>query len=193
MPDQPEIQGGDLVAHLESDDAAAREHAFAQVYDTLREIARAYLGHERKQHTLAPTDVVNEACLRLLGNALDDITRCRLLGFAARTMRQVLTDHARRREAGKRGRDWTRVTLSGLTSGGSTAGVDLLALDQAMSWLEEHDLELVRLVEWHYFGGLTGDQIVVQSGLSRATVTRRLTMARALLLSEIDRRTEDNP
>ena len=193
MPDAPGARGGDLVTHLESHDPAARERAFAQVYDTLREIARAYLERERRDHTLSPTDVVNEACLRLLGNTQDDLTQNRLVGFAAHTMRQVLTDHARRLEAGKRGKRWKKVTLSGLSAGNSAADVDLLALDQAMSWLEKHDPELVKLVEWHYFGGMTGDRLASQSGLSRATVTRRLTMARALLLSEIDRQIADEP
>ncbi len=193
MSDAAEDRGGDLVTNLESKDPATRECAFAQVYDTMLEIARAYLERERKDHTLSPTDVVNEACLRLLGNTRDDITQGHLLGFAAHTMRQVLTDHARRHRAGKRGKGWQKVTLSGLSAGGSAADVDLLALDQAMSWLETHDPELVKLVEWHYFGGMTGDQLARQSGLSRATVTRRLALARALLLSEIDRQTADKP
>ena len=87
MPDEPDDPGGDLVGRLESQDPASRERAFAQVYDTMREIARAYLERERKDHTLSPTDVVNEACLRLLGNTRDDITQGRLVGFAAHTMR----------------------------------------------------------------------------------------------------------
>ena len=133
--------------------------------------------------------------LRLLpGLGADDLTRGRLLGFAAHAMRQVLTDHARRRAADKRGGGWDRVTLNGLAVGGlSSAAVDLLALDKAMTWLEDFDPGLVRITEWHYFGGLTGDQIALQLGVSRATVTRQLGLARSLLLSEIDRHQADTP
>lgn len=192
----PPGTSSDLSRDLASEDTDARNRVLARVYDELRLIARAYLAREGREHTLAPTDVVNEAVLRLLpGLGTDDLTRGRLLGFAAHAMRQVLVDHARRRASDKRGGGWDRVTLGGLAAGGgsSTAAVDLLALDKAMTWLDGFDPELVRITEWHYFGGLTGDQIALQLGVSRATVTRQLALARSLLLSEIDRYQADTP
>jgi RNA polymerase sigma-70 factor (ECF subfamily) len=193
MPPTPDDDAPEFAELLGAADA---DHAqvVRAVYDELRVIARRYLVRERDHHTLEPTELVNEAYLKLVppGGA-DPITQRRFIGFAARAMRQVLIDHARRRGADKRGAGWGRVTLRGVAQDRSDRTVDLVALDHAMRWLEETDGPLAEITEWHYFGGMTSDQIAAQRQVSRSTVTRDLAFARSLLLREIDRLRADTP
>lgn len=184
----PDDDGARLLDELAAPDEATRTRALDRVYERLREVARGYMGRERRDHTLEPTELVNEACLRLMDRVdLNDATHGRLLGCAARAMRQVLVDHARRGGAEKRGGGWHRVTLRGVADADPTTDVSLASLAAALEWLEKEDPRLAEMTEWHYFAGMTGQQIADQLGISRATVTRELSFARALLLSQIDR------
>ncbi|MCB9833842.1 MAG: sigma-70 family RNA polymerase sigma factor [Planctomycetes bacterium] len=178
-----------LVHDLQSTSEDGQKRVFEFLYGELRRLARRYMSRERVGHTLQPTELVNEACLRLIsGTKLEDITERRLMGYGARAMRQVLTDHARRSNARKRGGDWGRVTLRGVAeSANGNDQVSLESLDLALERLEAEDPHLAELTELHYFGGMTGEQLAAQVGKSRATVNRELGLARALLLREIDR------
>ena len=177
-----------LVAALRAEDPESQSRIRGLAYDQLRHLARGFMRRERGDHTLDPTDLVNEACLRLMPKAgLDEESRGRLMGHAAHAMRQVLVDHARRNEAWKRGGGWCRVTLRGLDAERQEDGVPLVALMSALDHLEKQDPGLAQITDWHYFGGLTGDQIAKRLGVSRSTVTRELSLARALLLRTIDR------
>ena len=148
-----------LVDDLRSADGVRHSRVFNRLYEELRAIARRYVRGDRAAAALQPTDLVNEACLRLLpAGSLDNLTQRRFLGFAARAMRQVLTDQARRESAEKRGGgDWRRITLSAVTAEGGDRPVRLLALDAAMTRLEAQDPRLAELVELDYLGGMTGD------------------------------------
>lgn len=166
-----------------------------RVYDELRRIARKYMARERADHTLQPTELVNEACLRLLPmDQMEDLTARRFLGFGARAMRQVLVDHARRLASDKRGGDWIRVTMQNLPQGDEErdGGVPITTLDAALNVLTETDAQLAELTELHYFAGLTGDQLAEHYETSRSSVNRQLSLARALLLREIDRLETDS-
>lgn len=183
-----------IVEDLLAEDDLRRSRVFNRVYEELRSIARHYMKNDRLRSVLQPTEIVNEACLKLLPAVeRNAITERRFLGFGAKAMRRILTDHARRAAAEKRGADWCRVTLSELPGPDVGRQVSLIALDVAMTRLESEDAHLAELTELHYIGGMTGDQLAEHFDLSRRTVVRELALARAMLLREIDRFEADMP
>lgn len=160
----------------------------ALVYDELREVANAYMHRERADHTLQPTALVNEAYVKLARSpAGGTMSRAKLLGIAARAMRQVLVDHARGHNADKRGGNWERVTLSGLgTASDGADPIDVLALDAALTGLAEQDDRLAAVVELRFFGGLTIDTTAEVLGVSHTTVEKDWAFARAWLRRELE-------
>ena len=177
-----------LLDDLLSDDDLRKSRVFNRVYEELRAIAHRYMKSDRMRAAIQPTELVNEACLRLLPSiSRDEITTRRFLGFGARAMRQILTDQARKDAAAKRGGDWHRVTLNDVAGPAGSLQVSVLALDAAMNRLQVEDPHLAELTELHYIGGMTGDQLAGHFGTSRRTINRELALARALLLREVDR------
>jgi RNA polymerase sigma factor (TIGR02999 family) len=161
-----------------------------RLYDTLRAIARSQMRRERAGHTLDATAVVHEAYLRLAdldGSAWED--QVHFLSIAAASIRRVLVDHARGRGSLKRGGDAGRLTLhSGIADArGDSAigGIDVLAIDEALTKLAAQDAESARLVELRYFGGMTIDQAADHLSIGRNTAARRWRAARAWLRREI--------
>ena len=151
-----------------------------RIYGELRFVADKLMGNERSSHTLQPTALVHEAFLRI-GQG-EDMERLSYLASAARVMRHVLIDHARRRNADKRGGHWRRVTLQGVFDDSNQAGeVDVLQLDEALTQLAELDEGQARIVELRFFSGMTGQEIADHLGVSRNTVVRELTVSRAWL------------
>jgi RNA polymerase sigma factor (TIGR02999 family) len=153
------------------------------VYDELRRLARNYMRAERGSHTLQATAVVHEAFLRLIqaNVALQD--RGHFFALASRLMRRVLVDHAKSRSRLKRNigaKD--SVEPSGTLS---PVDFDVIALDDALEGLQQMEPRLAQVIELHYFGGLTYDQIAAAVGTSAATVHRDIRLARAWLLNEI--------
>ncbi len=153
------------------------------VYDELRRVAARQLSGERSGHTLSPTALVHEAYLRLSADdTLAPADRRQFFAIAARRMRQVLIDHARQRDAAKRGGGGREaVTLSSLSSEDSAGDVDILALDQALQQLEGIDERKARIVELRYFAGLEMTDIAEVLGISRATAQRDWEVARTFL------------
>lgn len=176
------------VAH--DGDPAALDRVYDLVYGELRQIAAARLRHEREGHTLQPTALVNEAFLKLAGSPAPDVRdRQHFLGIAARAMRQVLVDHARRRSAAKRGEGIKATTLSGVVLGAGDSGrldaEELLALDAALDRLDLLDSRLRQVVELRYFAGLNDTETGEVLGVTRRTVQRDWTRARAWLYREL--------
>ena len=163
-----------------------------EVYGELRELAAVMMRAERRNHTLQPTALVNEAFVRISSSRnLDGADRLRLMDAAAVAMRRILVDHARRARADKRGADWERVTLQGLAQDPESGGeVDLLDLQCALEQLERLDPRAGRIVELRFFGGLSGEEIASHLGISRPTVVRELSMARAWLRRALDPATD---
>jgi RNA polymerase sigma factor (TIGR02999 family) len=153
------------------------------VYDELRRLARNYMRAERGSHTLQATAVVHEAFLRLIqaNVALQD--RAHFFALASRLMRRVLVDHAKSRSRAKRSAD-VREPFSEQTSP-TGSDFDVIALDEALQSLQQMEPRLAQVIELHYFGGLTYDQIAAATGASTATVHRDIRLARAWLLHEI--------
>ena len=154
------------------------------VYQKLRQLAASYLRKEPKGHTLQPTALVHEAYLRLVGQknpVWHD--RSHFYGVAARLMRQILVDHARRKQAGKRA--GVRVALEEAVSFGEERSRDLIALDLSLSVLEKIDARKSKAVELRFFGGLSTDEIAQTLQVSAVTVQRDLRMAEAWLQREM--------
>jgi RNA polymerase sigma-70 factor, ECF subfamily len=152
------------------------------VYDELRRLAAAYLRKERETHTLQPTALANEAYVRLAGQTkVHWRGRAQFLAIAARAMRQILVDHARRRDADKRGGALERVTLCDAAAAFGQPALDLLALDDALTALGALDERKARVVELRFFAGLTTKEVAGALGLSETTVDEDWAMARVWL------------
>ena len=174
-----------LHAHANGDDAAF-DQLLAGVYDELRMIARARLRRERAGHTLAPTDLVHEAFMRLVKtDHIDWKDRAHFFAIASRAMRNVLVDYAVRRGAIKRGGGAHALALEDAHASTSHAMDELLALEQALTRLERIDERQARVVECRFFGGLSIDETAEALQISPATVSRDWTFARAWLNHEL--------
>jgi RNA polymerase sigma factor (TIGR02999 family) len=185
MPDRA-VDVSDLLQAWGRGDLEARDALFPQVYRELRRLAAAYLRRERPDHTLAPTALVHEAYLRLVGQRrLTWQNRAHFFGVAAQMMRRALVDHARERQAAKRGGADVRVALDEAIAAVEPKDCDLLLLDQALSDLSACDPRLAQVVELRYFGGLSEQEVAVVLSLSRATVTREWQTARAWLFRRL--------
>src|SRR5688500_7386268 len=167
-------------------------HLLPIVYDELRRIAARYVGRERAGQTLQATALVNEAFLQLSAERTRQFeNRSHFVAIAALSMRQILVQRARARNAAKRGGGVERVTFDERALGapapaGGTDATDLVALDDALSRLATLDPEQARVVELRYFGGLTIDETAEAIGVSPATVKRQWTMARAWLKLQLE-------
>ena len=156
------------------------------VYAELRRIAARLMRHERPGQTLQTTALVHEAYLRLLKD--QDISfqnRAHFLGIAARSMRQILVERARARDAAKRGGERRRITLDEAVAAGVPRDIDLVALDFALERLAALDPQRARIVELRFFGGLTNEETAAALDISPATVKRAWAVARAWLYREL--------
>ena len=155
------------------------------VYNELRRLAAAYMRRERPGQTLQATALVHEAYLRLAGAGRPWTDRKHFLAIAARSMRQILVEHARARGAQKRWAGLDRVSLTESLIRGVHEDAMLPALDDALARLEQIDPEQARIVELRYFAGLAIEEAAEALGLSPATVKRRWALARAWLFREL--------
>ncbi|RJP37305.1 MAG: sigma-70 family RNA polymerase sigma factor [Phycisphaerales bacterium] len=152
------------------------------VYEDLRRLASSYLSRQPRDHTLEPTALVHEAYLRLIqqGNlARMDRTHCYCV--AAKAMRSVLVDHARRKKAVKRGGNGRRVPIDDAVALYETRAYDLVVLDEALTELSALDPQLTQIVEMRFFGGMTEREIGEALGVSERTVRREWKLARMWL------------
>ena len=170
-------------------DRAALDQLVPLVQAELRQLARSYLRRERADHTLQPTALVNEAYLRLVDQrGLRWQNRAHFFGIAARLMRQILVDHARARDAEKRGgADLERLSLTQAERVAGREDVDVLALNEALERLAEFDPQQARVVELKFFAGLTIEETGEVLNVSHATVERDWKLARAWLRRELSR------
>jgi RNA polymerase sigma factor (TIGR02999 family) len=174
-----------LLSDWRSGQPQALERLTPLVYDELRRLARGYMRTERGSHTLQATAVVHEAFLRLVqaNVALQD--RQHFFALASRLMRRVLVDHAKSRSRVKRDGGVRDHTGAELTEISSEHDVDVVALDEALESLLQLEPRLAQVIELHYFGGMTYDEIAAAVGASAATVHRDIRLAKAWLLSEM--------
>jgi RNA polymerase sigma factor (TIGR02999 family) len=148
----------------------------------LRRIAAAYMRRERPDHTLQATALVNEAYLRLVEGDVAWEGRAHFYGIAARLMRQILVDHARKRQAAKRGAGRRAdKSVSKVADPAGGGDLDVLALHLALDELAALDPRQARIVELRYFGGLTEDEVARAMDLAPATIRREVASAKFFL------------
>jgi RNA polymerase sigma factor (TIGR02999 family) len=171
-----------LLQRWQAGDGEALDCLLPVVYDELRRVARARLRDERPGHTLQATALVHEAYLRLtaLGHSTPQ-NRTHFFAVAARLMRQILVDHARKKRARKRGGGATVITLHDVAPAPEIALVDILALDEALDELTALDARVCRVVELKFFAGLSMDETAQALKVSTATVERDWTVGKAWL------------
>lgn len=163
-------------------DDAALGRLLPVVYDELRRLARARLRRERRDHTLEPTALVHEAYVRLAGKRVESPRdRTHFFALAARLMRDVLVDHARRRTAQKRGRTAVVIPLNESIRAPQSRTIDLLALDAALTQLDTLEPRLCRVVELRFFAGLNIAETARALNTSDATIERDWVVARTWL------------
>lgn len=173
-----------LLRDWRSGDADALEELTPLVYDDLRRIAADRLRGERAGHTLQATALVNEAFLRLSEGQLAVSDRAHFFAIAARMIRRILTDYARARGSLKRGGNVPHRTLDE-DRVASAVDVEIVDLDEALSKLAAFDQRKSDILELHYFGGMTYDEIAEALDVSPATVDRDLRFAKAWLAHEL--------
>jgi RNA polymerase sigma factor (TIGR02999 family) len=169
-------------------DEAALEKLTRLVYDELRRLANRYLRGERRNHTLQGTALVHEAYMRLVGyTELEWQNRAHFFGVAARIMRQILIDHARKHQSDKRGGGRENLPLDEAAVFSTERPESLVALDDALEALAEVDPQKSRVIELRYFGGLGIEEISEVTGLSISTVRRHMRLAEAWLHRELEK------
>ncbi len=167
-------------------DSGARDQLMAEVNGQLRVQARGQLARERSGHTLQPTALVNEVYLRLVDrDRVQWRNRAHFFGFAAQTMRRILVDHARIRNAQKRGAGWVVVALEDVGEIAQKSTVDLLALDDLLAVLAARSRRQAKIVELRFFGGLTLEETAAVLGISASLVSSDWTLARTWLYREL--------
>ena len=182
MPEQDSLQ--ELVHRWTDGDSEAFDKVVEIVYDDLRAIAHNHLKQERRDHTLNTTALVHEAYMALAKRTGPDWRgRSQFFALVSKVMRQLLIDHARKRNTLKRGAQDLKVPLDEATVGTRDELDRLLALDEALDQLEQQDEHMARIVECRYFGGMPHGEIAEALGVSVRTVERKWSRARTYLLA----------
>jgi RNA polymerase sigma factor (TIGR02999 family) len=180
---------GDVTQLLEAaggGDREALERLYERVYGELRAMANSGMRRERDGHTLQPTALVNEAFIRL--GPADNVweNRRHFFGAAAQAMRRILVDHARQKQADKRGDGLARITFADLDVGAPETDLDVLAVNDALDRLAAEEPRLAELVNLRFFAGMSIADTAQALDLSPATVKRDWTFARAWLYEQIE-------
>jgi RNA polymerase sigma factor (TIGR02999 family) len=182
----------DLLLETFRSSQGSPEELFSQVYQELRQVARAYMRRERADHTLQATALVNEAYLRLFnGETFRWENRKHLFCTVARSMRRVLVDHARKHRAERHGGIHRKITLD---DQGPAIFQDLpqvLALDEALDRLAKLNGRQAQVVELHFFGGLTEAEAAEVLDVSLKTVKNDWRFAKAWLKTEMEGKSDD--
>lgn len=176
-----------ILEKVRAGDGQAHDELISIIYEELRHIAGSLMRRERPDHTLAPTAVVHEAVIRLLGEKVFEKSEDRSLLFAsaARAMREVLIDHARKRAAGRRGGGWKRLPLDAVVDDIEAQGMDILAIHEALDRLAVLNPRQSQVVTLRYFGGMTVPEVAAALGVAVVTVERDWRLARAWLQGQL--------
>ncbi|HEV3202525.1 MAG TPA: sigma-70 family RNA polymerase sigma factor [Bryobacteraceae bacterium] len=182
-----------LLAEVQSGDRRAESQLAVLVYGELHRMAARYMRREQADNSLQATILVHEAYLRLVNQ--EDQTwqnRAHFFATAARLMRQILIDHARNRNAAKRGGPHVDLRLDDLIVVSDDRLEQVIAIDEALTRLAERDARLARIVEMRFFAGLTEEEIAEVLGVSPRTVKRDWRVAKAWLHGELSGSTDDD-
>jgi RNA polymerase sigma factor (TIGR02999 family) len=177
-----------LLTDWSGGDSTALDRVIPLVYDELHRLAHQHMRRERAGHLLQTSALINEAYLRLREQPeLNLENRTHFFGIAARLMRQILVDEARKRNSAKRGGDAIQVSLTEATNVVQEQAANVVALDDALKTLEGIDGRQSEIVELRFFGGLTIEETAKVLSVSPGTVMRDWTFARAWLRNEMSR------
>ena len=174
-----------------AEDPHAEQELLPLVYDELRKLAAAKLASERADHTLQPTALVHEAYMRLVGKerSIRWENRGHFFAAAAEAMRRVLINHARTRNAVKRGGgDWSRVTLDAIVSPGQVGPDELYTISEMLEELDRQDSRAAEIAKMRIFAGFTVPEIANVLGMGRRSVDRQWSFARAWLRTQLSDR-----
>lgn len=175
-----------LLEGMRAGDPLAADKLYPMAYAELRRLAASMLRSQRAEHTLQATALVHEAYLKLLGSEAPSFTsRSHFFAVAARMMRQILVDHARKHLAHKRGAGAQQVQWEDAIAYSAPRAQDLLDLHEALEELERVDERKSRVIEMRYFAGMTAQEIAESLQISTPTVTRDLRVAQAWLSSRL--------
>lgn len=189
MPSEPVTK---LLKDWSNGDKSALDRLMPLVYAELRNVARRHLSIEEPGHTLQSTALVHEAYLRLVDqDRVQWQNRTHFFAVSARLIRRILVDHARRRQAAKRGGSIRRLTLDDSIDALGRKDVDLVALEDALNSLAELDPQQARVIELRFFTGLTISETAMALGISPATVNRDWVTAKAWLFQQLNRTDKD--
>ena len=179
----------ELLLRWGNGDSEALAQLTTAVYTELHRLAQAYMAGERRDHTLQPTALVNEAYLKLVDTSrVRWQNRAHFFAVAARLMRRILVDHARSRDNQKRGGGWQPITLHDSLNAPSGGDPDMVAVDDALEALAKFDPRKAQVVELRFFGGLSVEETAEALHISSDTVGRDWDAARAWLLRELKRK-----
>jgi RNA polymerase sigma factor (TIGR02999 family) len=171
-----------LLARAALGETAASNQLMPMIYEQLCTLARRQLGDRPQRHTLSTTDLVHEAYLALFGvTELEWHDRSHFFAYAARTMRNILIDHARRKLANKREGEGNRVDFANISIGIDGESVALLELDRALTQIEAKYPRLVQVVELRFFAGRSVEQTAALLHIDSRAVERDWRKARAML------------
>ena len=176
-----------LLRNWQDGDRCAFEQVAETVQRELRRLAASYLRRERPGHTLQPTALVNEAFVRLIGQTAqpDWESRSHFIAIAARHMRQILVDYARRHRAGKRGEGAAMVSLDDVEAAEGSRPIDVIALDEALEKLGALNSRRASAMELKFFGGMEMAEIATALGISIKTVEKDVRLGAAWLRSAL--------
>lgn len=177
-----------LLKECSSGRQEALDELLPAVYDELRRLAESYLRRERPDHTLQPTALVHEAYLKLIDqHSVNWQNRAHFFGVAAQLMRRILVDHARGHLREKRGGQRQKLSLDEAVSWVEERDVDLVALDDALTELAKFDERKSRLVELRFFSGLSIEETAEVLDIAPSTVLRDWSLAKAWLYNQISK------
>jgi RNA polymerase sigma factor (TIGR02999 family) len=177
-----------LLIELTGGNRTAVDSLLPLIYDELRALAARYLRKERRDHTLQPTALVNEAYLRLVDQTrVNWRNRAHFIGVAAQMMRRILVDHARQHNAEKRGSDFQKLSLDENIDKAAERSAEIVALNDALKELARFDEQKSRIVELRYFGGLTVEETAEVLGVTPITIKRHWRLTKAWLYGKLRR------
>jgi RNA polymerase sigma factor (TIGR02999 family) len=178
-----------ILSAIEQGDPNAAEHLLPLVYDELRRLAAQKLSQERPDQTLQATDLVHEAYVRLVDTDLAQHwdSRGHFFAAAAEAMRRILVDRARRKQTEKHGGSLRRVDFPEDLQAADAEADDLLALDEALTRLEQHDAACAKLVKLRYFVGFSHQEAADALGISRGAADRLWALGRAWLFRQLSK------
>ena len=186
LPEQEPVT--DLLRAWRNGDDQALDRLTPLIYDELHKIAEQALRRERRNHTLQTTAVMHEAFLRLIDQKrVDWQSRNHFFAVAAKIMRRILVDYARRHHAEKRGGEAVKLSLDNMDAPAVVRAAGLIALDDAMKSLEARDRRKARVVELRFYGGLSIEETAEALDIHEATVKRDWEFAKAWLHRELSR------